>query len=255
MKKIYIGIVLMLIFSSISFAVTPTRYPNGVTTMTPAQESTNSITPAAGELGVQGGVIFIDGINEELILVDPATASNTAFKNTLISTQTLVNAATTFTLAYAGFTDIIHPRNITASYATGSTTGTVLTAALGSLVITGIDAKGNAATETLAVSTQPALGTGNIAWRTITSAVLTTTSIDKSDDDVNTNTIYVRIGSGVKMGIPADIQAAGDVYKVIEAGSLTTTTYTLSTTYDTISFATAPNGTNDYTVLYKFIRR
>lgn len=180
------------------------------------------------------------GVASQLTLIDPAAASQTAFKNTTISTATLVAGATTFVLANADFTDTIHLRNATAliNFATGIAT----TSVTGTLSITGTDHKGDPATETFLVSTNPV--TGSVAWRSMTSMTLTITSIVDASTDAQ-----VQVGSGVKMGLAKDVIGSAYINKVIEAGALTTT-YTLNTTYDTITFVNAPDGSKDYQVYF-----
>jgi hypothetical protein len=180
------------------------------------------------------------GVSTQLTLIDPAAASQTAFKNTTISTATLVAGATTFSLANADFTDIIHLRNATAliNFATGIAT----TSVTGTLTITGTDHKDDSVTETLNVSTVAA--TGSVAWRSITSMTLTISSIVDASTDAQ-----VQVGSGDKMGLAKDVIGSAYINKVIEAGALTTT-YTLDTTYDTITFVNAPDGAKDYEVYF-----
>jgi hypothetical protein len=243
----------MLSLSVAAFATT--NFPGGLTTANSAQRAAASRTPGPNDLYVPaaGAAIFDGptynyyGQNQELVLVDLSAASNTAFKNTDISTTTLAAAATTFTLAKGDYTDIVFPRNVVI-LSSCTTDGDAYT---GIALVTGIDAKGNAATETIVVGTYTAVGVGigNVAWSSISSVRLTTLSAVTT-----TATLKVQFGSGVKIGLPADIQAAADVYKVIEAGALTTT-YTLNTTYDTITFVNAPDGSRDYHVFYKFIKR
>lgn len=170
--------------------------------------------------------------------IDVAAASATAYKNTTVSTATLVAAATTFTLANADYTDIITPRNIVAviSFAHGGATSTVT----GTLVAYGYNNLGQYTTETLTISTNSA--TGSVAWRTITSYLLTITAISGASTDAAVN-----IGSGVKIGLPLDVLASNDIVKCIEGGALTTT-FTVDSTYNSITFVNAPNGTNDYQV-------
>lgn len=181
----------------------------------------------------------IDGVmtNVPLVFLDVAAASNTAFKNTAISTATLVAAATTFTLANAGYTDIIVPRNIVIISSVQ-----VPATYTGIAVISGTDHRGNAATESVNVSTWTgtSMGTGSVAWSSITSIALTTT-------ETSAAALSIQVGSGNKIGLGNVIKSSSAIWKVIEAAALTTT-YVLDATYNTITFVNAPDGTKDYTV-------
>ncbi len=252
MKKILLALVLSSILGIVSYAAigdiaswgTNTGGDNALTV------DSSGNTNVKGALAVTGAATFDSTItasagfmNYTQTFIDPATASATAYDTASISTTTLVAGATTLTLANGDYTDMIHPRNVVAviDFATGIATTTVA----GTLLITGVNTRGTASTESLTVSTNSA--TGSVAWSTITSLVWTITSVTGRESAENAN---LKLGSGVKMGIDNDVTAAADITKVIEAGSLTTT-YTLNTTYDTISFVTAPNGSNDYTVRHK----
>jgi len=196
------------------------------------------------------GTIYVrEGIiNSEQVIIDLADTSATAFQNaTSVSTTTLVASATTYTLAKGDFTNIIYPRNVIAKvdFAAGVATTTVT----GTCLITGTDARGNAQTETLTISTTSV--TGDRAYNSITSITWTVTAISGR---TNTGNALLDVGSGNKIGLRNNITAAGDIQKVIEAGALTTT-YTLSTTYDTITFVNAGDGSKDYHILYNVIER
>jgi hypothetical protein len=182
-------------------------------------------------------------INNPVTWIDPAAASATAYANTSISTATLILGTTELTLAKGDYTDIITPRNVAlkVSFATGAATTTVV----GNCVITGTNARGLAAEETITISTTSAAG--NVAWRTITSVEWTVTSITGRE---TANNALLQLGSGTKIGLPNDAVYTADIEKVNEAGSLTTT-YTLDLTYDTITFVNAPDGSKDYTVWQK----
>jgi hypothetical protein len=169
--------------------------------------------------------------------IDVAAASNTSFMNLEKSTATLVSAATTYTLAKGDYTDTIVPRNlvIISSCNQGA-------AYVGSALVTGVDHRGYAVTETIAVSTftSTAKGTGYYAWRSVTSIKLTTTS-------TTATTLKLQIGCGTKIGLKNQLTSSAKIGKVIEAGAVSTT-YTVSTDYSTITFADAPDGSKDYTV-------
>jgi hypothetical protein len=193
----------------------------------------SGIAPATNQLGVQD-----PRFNPMIVYSAPETASQTAYFNFSVSTATIIANTTTYTLANADYTDIITPRNLVIIASCTPTSATYS----GTALVTGKDQNGNAATATILVSTYTSTtyGIGYVAWSTITSikfvsAATTATSLN------------FQVGSGVKLGLPAHIVAATNIVKVIENKALSTT-YTLDLTYDTISFAAAPDGTKNYIV-------
>jgi hypothetical protein len=207
----------------------------------------NTFFTATGSTVTAGQILVYDKLYRyksyanpsPVIYLAPATASGTAYKVLNISSATIMAAATTWTLASSMYTDIITPRNLV-FVSSAATTNTAQVMSLSALV-TGVDAKGNSATETITFSTTT--GTGNIAWSTITSVVVSATAVGTGAD---TN-ITIDMGSGVKIGLPCDLISSSEVLKVTENAALSTT-YTLSTTYDTITFAAAPDSTKHYVV-------
>ena len=182
--------------------------------------------------------------NPQLFFSAPATASVTSQANAIaISTTTLVAATSTWLLSDGGYTDIIVPRNISASvtFAAGIATTTVT----GKLTVNGLDQFGVSMSEDITLSTNTANGVK--AWSTVTSVVWTITAITGR---LNTGNALLNLGTGVKIGLPAVITDSNMVLKVIENNALSTT-YTLDKTYYTITFASAPNGSQNYTVYCK----
>jgi len=171
----------------------------------------------------------------------PAVSTAAVLNSVSIATATLTSGTTIYTLAAADFTDIVFPRNITAdiAFATGESTTTVS----GSLIVVGKNQFGVSATETLAISTNAVAG--NVCWSTITSLTYSGFTIT----DASESTCTLAVGTGLKIALSNNIQNTTDAIKVIEAGA-TSTTYTMNTTYDSIQFASAPNGTSDYYVYY-----
>lgn len=250
LKKIVSFLLPMLFVYSFAFAGTPDPdrfgHTGGVFIGTLTQERTANITIEQGNLGIGGKLDVQSGIlNVHETFIDIAAASQTAYCDVDISTATLIAATTTQTLANADYTDIITPRNVTAvvTFDTGVATTTVT----GTLTVTGTTTRGTSTTESITVSTTSA--TGNIAWRTITSLAWSITAISGRADSTEAS---LQVGSGNKIGLSNDITAAGDVYKVIATGALeSSSSYTLSTTYDTIDFSDDPDGSSDYEVYYK----
>jgi hypothetical protein len=225
-----------------------TCYPSGLSTDTNGDATdTDSYT---SRTGVTNGDVFVKGILESYtgimqkkdIWLAPEIASATAYKILNISSATIMASATTWTLANTDYTNVITPRNLV-FVSSCATTNSAQAMSLSALV-TGIDARGNSTTETITFSTTT--GTGNIAWSSVTSIKVTATKVGTGAD---TN-ISIDVGSGVKIGLSNSCVASGDMLKVLENGAISTT-YTLNTTYSTITFASAPNSTQHYQVLYK----
>ena len=228
----------------------PTRYPGGITIGSQADESSRQlVTGAAGDLYVAGNIEATGGIlNATEVFFDVAAASTfTYVAGTsalgIVSTTTLVAAGTSYTLAVGDYSNTADPRNVTVAIWLNA--GASTTTIVGTLVIAGTDARGNAMTESLTISSQAAV-TGNIAWSSITSLTLSITSISPT---TNANA-YINIGTGVKVGLANSLAASGDIRKVNEGGSATTG-YTANTTYNTITFENTPDGTREYKVTYK----
>jgi hypothetical protein len=119
-------------------------------------------------------LVVDDGlINVHETFITPAAKSATAYFDNDIATTTLIAGATTYTLANGDYTMSEHCRNVTmdVDFATSEATSTFV----GTGLITGINTKGAAATETLTLSTNSV--TGAVAWSKITSVVITATTI------------------------------------------------------------------------------
>lgn len=158
---------------------------------------------------------IMNGFNE--IWTNPEAASATG-------------KATQFNLAPGTLTGIVqpdYPRNLVYTIA-GAVTSIQIT-------VTGTLSTGEVDTE---VITETTSSVGNKAFAHIDSIV-----VDSVSGGNNLN-----IGHGVKFGLSNKISASDDIIKVnidnTDAGG------TVSTTYDTIQFGTAPNGTHDYQVWY-----
>lgn len=218
MKNIFFCILALFIFASISFA---------------GNTKSNFIYNLPNDVCL---VNIID--NWENL---PAVSTAAILNSVSITTTSLVASATTYSLENGDFTDIVFPRNITAdcAFATGEATTTVI----GTLTITGKNQFGIATTESIAMSTNAVAG--NVCWSTITSLEFN----DFTISGASVSNIVLSVGTGLKIALSNNIESAIDIIKVIESGAASTT-YILNTTYDSIYFASAPNGTNDYYVYY-----
>jgi hypothetical protein len=219
-KKIFLASIFVLIFSSLAFA-------GGKYT----KRSFVSSIPTDVNMG-----------NSVMTLIDlPAATTTSILATTSISTATLVASGTSYTLISGDITDVVFPRNLTVdvSFDSGESTTTVS----GTLVITGNNQFGKSTTEGIAISTNSA--TGAVGWSTITQVAFSNVTISGASEA----NAKLSIGTGNKIALSNNIQNTSDFLKVIEAGS-TSTTYTGTTAYDTIAFATDPDGSNDYYIYF-----
>ena len=157
------------------------------------------------------------------------------------------------------------PRNLVV-YSSVTSVGVTTHTLVGTVTFYGINNLGQSVSEGISFSTAlPRFstaaitrlpGVGNVAWSTISSFTIQLTSISLlgglADGSEN---VIIRIGFGVKIGLSNNIDAFGDIYKVIEQGNDTTsTTATVSnvdTVYDTVFFPTALIHTTRRSVRYK----
>lgn len=146
-----------------------------------------------------------------------------------------------------GYTAPIPARNLYAvldSSDAGTTADLIATG--GVVTVTGYDAHGDAAIETISFSTTT--GTGAVAFSSIT--VLTVKITNVTGPTAPTK-VHLHIGSGTKIGLTGDIISSANVYYVgREDATDTVAGCTINATYDTIIFGTAPDASNDYKVLY-----
>jgi hypothetical protein len=138
--------------------------------------------------------------------------------------------------AMAGIVQPDLPRNIKSTLTDANASITSLT-----VTIVGVDINGDAATEVLthaAANTQ----TGNTAFATVTSITTAVAGGTAGAGDV------LDIGWGVKFGLMGDYKA---VVKVTEDDADTGTgDITIDTTYNTVVFESAPDGTVDFMLWY-----
>lgn len=149
---------------------------------------------------------------------------------------TTTGKATQFSLAAAGaLAGVVqpdYPRNVVYTI-TGTLTSIQIT-------VTGILATGELGTE---VITAIASSVGNKAFSHIDS-ITVDSIVDGSGDTLD-------IGHGVKFGLGNAIEASTDIIKTnMDDDDVALAGHTISTTYSTITFATAPNAAHDYQVWY-----
>jgi hypothetical protein len=130
---------------------------------------------------------------------------------------------------------IEYPRNLSITYAT------VTTATAGNITVVGVDARGLAATELIAVTaisgTQTV--TGVVPWKSVTSLTLPTRAED----------VTLTVAGGQLFGLPYVPAAAGDVYHLTV--NKTPAVPTVDTTYGTFNPVSTPAANVDYNVLMK----
>lgn len=177
--------------------------------------------------------------------LDPiAVDSNTFLSAIDVTTVTL--AAMTTTYGTADFTiQPIHPRNISfVLYDSGSdSTGTV--------TITGTNANGDTATETLAFNGTTDAGGAVVstnAYANLTSIQITYTGYGAA----NTEKFWVGTSTGI--GLANDVYKSANVFKVVENGVNVASGYTINPTYDTYLPASAPDATKDFSVWYRAVK-
>lgn len=247
-KRLTMALVVVSLFSSLGLARRNARHQ--VADLDKVAKRWSSMTDSTGWQTFDntnsrfeyGAPIFTaSGDPQVVTFLAPAAASATAYDaGQSISTTTLVSGTTTLTLANGDYTDMIHPRNL--EFVVGFAVGQATTTVTGSVVVTGFGARYQALTETVVVSTTAAQ-TSN-AFSSVTSTAWTVTAVSGR---VDTDNALLKMGSGDALGIPANLQAAGDLYKAIEAGALAISTgYTLDTTVDTYTPETVTDGSNNY---------
>lgn len=189
------------------------------------------------------GQLFSSNVYENAheIWIDIPTADTDVVKSVMqISSSTLLAAATTWTSVNSDITQNAYPRNVVAVIVSSAADTADITIT-GSLVVTGLDSKGIATTDTLTISTNSA--TGNVAFSTMSSVALTVTACSGG---VATE-LNVSIGTGVKIGLANNIVAVSDIYKItIDRVDSPNASQTINVTYDTIDFTTDPNSSRDY---------
>lgn len=178
--------------------------------------------------------------------VNPAAASANAILTTTAGpNNTTSNPTLNGALASGGVATIPHARNVVITV----THASAVVALSG--VITGTDIRGNAITESWAVTagTTSKTFTGKKGFKTVTNVSVIASSDASSDSIV--------IGTGVVFGLSQRLVEAGAVVKEVVDGSVVTNGTFVGTSvaaaddaFGTYSPNTAPDGAHDYTVYY-----
>ncbi|GIK42442.1 MAG: hypothetical protein BroJett011_62750 [Chloroflexota bacterium] len=145
----------------------------------------------------------------------------------------VVSTTTSITTSILG---IGTPRNVVLTYVT------VTTATAGSVTVTGTDARGNSATELIAVAAVSGTQTltGVVPWQSITSLAMPT----------RTEAVTLTIIGGQKFGLPIIPIAAGDVYH-LTVNATPQAAPTVNATYGTFDPVSTPAADVDYNVWMK----
>jgi hypothetical protein len=150
-----------------------------------------------------------------------------------------IRAAATVVATVSAVTEEIlgiqYPRNLSITYVT------VTTATVGSITVVGVDARGVAATELVAVAAISGSQTltGVVPWQSVTSLTLPTRAED----------VTLTVAGGQLFGLPYVPAAAADVYHVTV--NKTPAVPTVDTTYGTFNPVSTPAANVDYDVLMK----
>lgn len=176
---------------------------------------------------------------------NPAAASTNAIKTAIATVASATTYSGSALNGSIGASAISPPRNITVT-----TAGSTPADAPASATITGTAADGSTQTETITISQTAATAAGVKAFATVTSIALT--AADGTD-------ATLAFGIGNVLGLDSKLRdvggaSNGGVVKEVFNGSVVTNgTFVLPATsgpYGSYSPNTAPNGTNDYAVVY-----
>jgi hypothetical protein len=230
-----------------------------------ADDTTNTWTAPSGA-DVEGtyhiGCTITDGLGRRItdtvsVVIGLRVMQNT-FLAPITADTTSVLAATNLTSAAtnsdpgmqitAGLSNPAHPRNVVITFndPDNSITG-------GTARVTGLDARGELRAEIItlvASSGGSSTNTGAVAFAVVTQIDLY---------DLNGVTLFpppvdtVRVGVGEKFGLTGTLGSAADVLYVSEDGEVIISGYSVDATsgQQGITFATPPNGTRDYVVVFR----
>lgn len=201
----------------------------------------------------QGPATFAAGISaDDLTLSDDLTVTGDATLSGNLPGRALalryqdVNAAltvyaeaavaTTTTTITTSLLGIDYPRNLVITLASDAQRSA------GNIVVSGVDARGSAATEIFAMTaiTDPETLTGNVPWVNISSIAIPT----------QTNPFTLTVAGGQKFGLPHLPQAAGDVYH-LTVNATPQAAPTVNATYGTVDPVSTPAANVDYTILMR----
>lgn len=152
---------------------------------------------------------------------------------TVYAAAEVVSTTTSITTSLLG---IDYPRNLVITLSSAAQR------AAGNITVTGVDARGAAATEIFAMTaiTDAEVLTGNVPWVSISSIAIPT----------QTNPFTLTVTGGQKFGLPHLPQAAGDVYH-LTVNATPQAAPTVNATYGTVDPVSTPAANVDYTILMR----
>lgn len=197
----------------------------------------------AGALAVTGNVAGTGDISANDLTLSGNIASRALvlrLQDVADDTATNVLAATAVATTTHSITTAItnpdYPRNVVV------TLSSTAQRTAGNITLTGVDARGTATTELLAMTaiTVSQTLTGNVPWASITSVAIPT----------QTRAFTISVGLGEKFGLPLIPVASGDVFKVTKT-NVHTTAFTVNTTYGTVGMTADVSANDDFGIWVK----
>lgn len=187
---------------------------------------------------------FTNPINTKDTWSDVPTASSFTIYTMSIASGVIFLAD--YTIGVDGITQMQTGRTVQASMVfTGAGSATYLR---GTVLVHGVNTKGVAVSETIAISTGNTAYYSNNAFLYISSFTARLTYKNTSA----TTSIFLNVGSGEKLGLSNDVITNTDVYGIREGTALVSPgSVVVDTDYDTVDFVTDPNDSNEYEVYYK----
>lgn len=183
-----------------------------------------------GDVGITGDLTLIGNMpNRSLYL----RYQDVAAAPSIYAEAGVVSTTTSITTSILG---IETPRNVVLTWVT------VTTATAGNVTVTGVDARGDSASELVAVGAVSGTQTltGSVPWQSISSFALPT----------RTEAVTLTVAGGQKFGLPLVPQAAGDVYH-LTVNATPQIAPTVNITYATFDPVSTPAANVDYNVWVK----
>lgn len=201
-------------------------------------------TDAQGNTTTDTVMIEVSSLAVQNTFFAPAAANNTTIHGGAALTAASGNPSPGQSIT-AGLTNPVYPRNVTIAIfdIDNSISG-------GTARVIGLDARGESLTELIAIG--PSVGGGSV--QTGVSPFATVTQIDLYGfAGANALADFVSAGPGTKFGLTGVLESFGDVLYVNEDGTVLTAGYTVDAQagQQGITFAAAPDGARDYTVVFR----
>ena len=193
----------------------------------------------------EGGATFNSDLTADDVTVDDLTVTHLVSRSTYLRDQDVAAAPniyvaasipTTTTVIATSVLGIETPRNAVIALTSD------VTRTAGSLVVAGVDARGNAASEVLAMTASASLETltGAVPWVSITSFTVPT----------QTAAFTLTVTGGQRFGLPIIPEVAGDVYH-LTVNATPQAAPTINATYGSFDPVSTPAASVDYNVWMK----